>query len=284
MIWNIVTSSISQSVKLWKLILALWAANLGFALMTTLPFFGYLQQSFGDRPILQNVFTHFDFEIYSEIDRHFGHAIDLFVNQSSVILIVYLLFSIFLLGGILSKVVMINDKRNDLGFWQASAGYFLPLVGLNFIFLILTAIILAIGTTVYTSFDLSPFSLQSDMDLVRPLYFILPIVAVLFIMLSAWHDVAKISLIHQKNKNIWEAVKRSFTIVTRKKRLWFLLLISITCLWLLVISLGQWLIAQVPGAWFLLVFVLSQCVLILRIFIKVFRLSIWNHYYSESMV
>lgn len=262
----------------WKMCLILYAFNVGFAIVAAFPLNNYLQSTVAHTLSIQESLKGFNYAIISDFLNEYGTGLAVVFNQSLLILLLFLLVSIFLTGGILN-VIKYYPARFESGlFWQGCIKYFWRLFRLTFYFLIVQGLVLFIAYKVYTFFSggINFFELESDKQLIDAFKIVFPFYLFLVMLLFLIQDYIKIHLIHEEKylltKPIWKSVVLVF-----KNFLPFFVLYLFNLITFLLLFGAYWFISELfqteTLGMIILVFAISQVSIIARIGSRLINLS-----------
>ena len=107
--------------KLWLL---LYALNFLFAIFLAYPLSGFLGNKLGDTLAADKLFDHFDYSIFNDFLIEYWDALSVIANQSIFGLVLYLLLSVFFVGGILNIFKEEGSAYGLVHFWKGGGKYF----------------------------------------------------------------------------------------------------------------------------------------------------------------
>ncbi len=290
--------SILQSyTKAWKLVLSkprlwllLYLANFLFALLALYPLNSFLTTTLGNSLNLQQSLGDFDYTLVNDVLNNYGIALSPIFSTSFVVLGMYLLFSVFLMGGILA-VIKQAPEHNQLPdrsiFWLGCVRYFWRLLRLTVYFLLVYALVAFAFFTFYSWINngLNIFEVESDAQLIRSFKMLFPILLTVGIFLFMLHDYVKIHLSYLQNRLLGKAFFQGLRFVLR----YLYLSLPLYLLNLLIFALclgGYYFFQQFLGGnsmgSILLLFVFGQLFILLRIVLKLVNLSSIEHLYRSK--
>ena len=207
--------------KVWKnkrMWVLLYLLNFVFALLSAVPFSGFLSKSLGHTLATSNMLNGFDYTFISDLMREYGSGFSVVMNLSLGIILLFFIFSIFWMGGILS---ILKREENDYSFrkfWQGSAFYFWKLTRLTFYFTLFQIAILVIFIFIFMQGGVSPFEVESEVTIIQTGMILLPLyllVATIFFMIQ---DYAKMHILHQEEGLIFQSIIKAFGFVLKNFR------------------------------------------------------------------
>ena len=155
----------------------------------------------------------FDYAFTTDFVREHGGGLPIIFNLSQGILIIYFVFSVFWMGGILKVLKKEDNPFSFRKFLQGSAHYFWRLIRLSIYFIIFHVINLLIFVFIFLKIGVSPFEMESEVIIINSIKIMLPIFLLISTILFLVHDYAKIQIIHQKKKIITRPILDSFRFV-----------------------------------------------------------------------
>lgn len=264
---------ISKSLWLW-----LYLFNIVFALVITLPFNAHLKKNVGHSLSFIRSIGDFDFTFIGDFLNEYGQGFNLILNMSKWVLVLYLFFSIFLSGGILQHF---KDRIQSfkIGLFTQSGGiFFWRLFGLAVVFSILHLILFILFWFIFQSLmgGLSPFKMESDVQLRNTFLIVFSIYSFFMVFLFLIHDYAKVILIHNHHRFFFQSIPQAFSLVFKNFKACFLLYLFNGFTFLFLFFLYQFLKKWIPTDQFgliLLVFFMGQFFLFMRIGLKMLNLA-----------
>jgi len=279
----------------WKLVLGhfkMWGlfyvCNVLFALVAAYPLNGFLQSTIGDSLAIMDSLPGFDYTFVTGFLNQYGKGFSLILNQSFLVIGAFLLFSVFLSGGILEVFKRRKEDFAFAHFWSGCGKYFFRLLRLMIYFMVGQGTLLFLAWTCFKSLSggLSPFVLETDRDWVNAFKIILPFYlffASLFMML---HDYAKIHIIHQGKSLLFQPIFQAIKMVFQN---------FFSCIFLYLLNFATFLLFF--GIYYivrnllnadtmtsiLLIFVVGQFFILARIATKLLNLGSATVLYQERL-
>lgn len=204
-----------KNKKMWVL---LYLLNVVFALLSAVPFLGFLSESVGHTLANSKMLDGFDYTFISDLMREYGSGLSVILNLSKGIILLFFLFSIFWMGGILS---ILKNEENDYSFrkfWQGSAVYFWKLIRLTFYFTFFQIVILGFFAFLFLQQGVSPFEVESEVSIIKSIMILLPIYLLFATIFFMIQDYAKIHIVHDETKFIFQPIKNAFRFVFKNFR------------------------------------------------------------------
>ena len=204
--------------KMWLL---LYALNFLLAVLLAYPLSGFLNKKLSTTLAIDKLSNGFDFTIFNDILKEYGDGIGVFGNLSIFASLLYLLFSVFVAGGILNVFIHHlptrqagNTSTSLSNFWSGAGKYFWRILRLTFYFLIIQGLVVFIFVNIYGALTAGGFeNYDSEKYLWQVAYVLLPIylfVATIFFMVQ---DYAKIHIVSSDKKWITQPILQAFRFV-----------------------------------------------------------------------
>ena len=264
--------------KLWLL---LYGLNFLLALMLAYPLSGFLESKLSTTLPVDKLFNGFDYTIVNDILKKYGDALSVFSNISVLAAMLFLLFSVFAVGGILNVFLHHlptrqagNTSTKLSNFWNGAGKYFWRMLRLTFYFLIIHVLVAFIFINLYGALTAGGFEkYDSEKYLWQVAYVILPIYlffATIFFMIQ---DYAKIHIVSSDKKWITQPILDAFRFVFKNFGK-TLLLYFLNLLTFLIVFFIYWKINGPLGPNSIsLAFILGQAFVIFRIGSKLLNLG-----------
>lgn len=267
-------SGLQTTFRNWRMWLLLYALNFLFALLLVYPLSGFLTEKLSTTLAIDKLATGFDYSIFNDILNEYGDTIGAFYNLSTFAALFYLLFSVFVVGGILNVFLHHKTSTNLANFWSGAGNYFWRILRLTFYFIIIHSLVAFIFMQIYGFFTAGGFdNYDSEKYLWQVAYVILPIylfVATIFFMIQ---DYAKIHIVHSDEKWITQPILQAFRFVFKNLGK-TLLLYFLNLLTFLVVFFIYWKINGPLGPnSILLAFIIGQAFILFRIASKLWNLG-----------
>lgn len=273
------TSGLKTIFSKGKLWLLLYALNFIFAIFLAYPLSGFLGTKLGHTIAADKLFAGFDFVIANDFINEYGDAFGVILNQSIVGIGLYLLLSVFLVGGILN-ILKINEKKYSLStFWSGGGKYFWRMLRLTIYFLLIQIgvfVLFFMLLSILTAGGLERFHNEGEIMqmglMVLPFYLL---VATVFFMI---HDYAKIHVVATDKSLLFQPIKQAFSWVFKNFSQTFLLYL----LNLLTFGLLFFIYLKLDGGTAILaVFLIGQFFVLARIGTKLLNLASATELYQQ---
>lgn len=265
------TSGLKTIFSKGKLWLLLYALNLLFAIFLAYPLSGFLGTKLGNTLAADTLFERFDFALANDFINEYGDAFGVIMNQSVVGVGLYLLLSIFLVGGILN-ILKTNDSSYNLGtFWSGGGKYFWRMLRLTIYFLLMQIGVFVLFFMLFSTLTAGGLErFHNEEEIVQRGLIILPfylLVATIFFMI---HDYAKIHVVATDKNLLFQPVRQAFGWVFKNFSQTFLLYL----LNLLTFGILFFIYLQLNGGTAILaIFLIGQFFVLARIGTKLLNLA-----------
>jgi hypothetical protein len=277
-------SSLFRYKWMWVLI---YFSNFILAFLAAIPVSGFLGNTVGHSLSLGRSVAGFDYIFLYELMNEYRDLIISILNQSVLFVLLFLLLSVFLMGGILNIFKKDQERFSFNVFLKGCAKYFWRLFRLSVYFIIIQAIVLAIFFFIFSAMcnGLNPFEMESDKQIINAFMLLAPIYVFLFTMISMIQDYSKIHLVHEDPSLLFKTFKESIKLVFKNFwRFFFLYLLNILTL---LASFGiYWFLKGLFDASTMitvfLMLVVIQFFVIARVGAKLLNLSSATYLYKET--
>ncbi|HFC00937.1 MAG TPA: hypothetical protein ENJ53_09060, partial [Phaeodactylibacter sp.] len=199
-----------ENKRMWIL---LYLLNFVFALLSAGPFSDFLKKTVGETVATAQMLDGFDYTFISDFMREYGEGFSVILNLSLGIMLLYFLFSIFWMGGILSILKNKNTKFQVQYFLQSSAYFFWRLVRLTFYFILIQVAVFGSFAFILMQMGISPFEVKSEIKIINTMKFMLPIYLLITTVFFMIQDYAKVHIIHHKIGYITQPIREAFRFV-----------------------------------------------------------------------
>lgn len=196
--------------------LLLFLFNFIFAMVAAFPLFNLVDSKLSNSKAIERLLPGLDFTIFQDFMNQFGRVVIVIMNQSFFLTILYLLFSIFLTGGILEVFKRSKERFSFRTFWSGCTYYFWRLLRLTFYFLMIHGFFLALFIGLVQAILGNPGDWDTEIFMYDTLKIAIPIYlffASIFFMIQ---DYAKIHVVHQDKWFLMFSFWQSFGLVFKK--------------------------------------------------------------------
>lgn len=254
----------------------LYFCNLIFALVIALPFKSWLDGAAGQSLMLTDV-REFDFVLLTDVLRNYS-GFGVLISQFLTLAFVYLIFSAFLMGGIVHTLVQ-TQPYTLKEFIGGALKYFWRMFLLSICFMLLLFLLplIALMSVAMNGIDLT--AMENDVEILGWMKIILIGYSWIPLLIVIIHDYAKIFLVSYHQEHVGKAILGATRFVFGHFGSVLLLYLLNVALLLMVFALYKLLKIAIPAIGsgsILLAFVLSQALLLGRIVIKLLILSSAN--------
>lgn len=279
-------SGFQKAVKSPRMVFILYFSNLALALLLALPFMNFLQNSFGDSMLFENLLDGFDFTSFSNLNFYNGDGISAILASVKWLFIAYFLMNVFLTGGIIRTLN--KEKFTTANFFAGGAYNFFRFLGLSIIVIIVQFFVaLLVYIPLGIIFDSLGDKLSSEVNYYY--YgiggFVLHLL--LFLLISMIGDYAKFNLVLNDSFNIfkgfWKGFKYTFKHFLKTYFLYlFLLILPAVVMYIYLYYESD--MKMATGVGILIVFAMQQGFILLRVFLRVWILASQFKIYSADFI
>ena len=265
-------------LKLWSF---LYIINILFALVVSFPIFRFLNAKLSHSMALDKMSHQFDFSVFDDIMNEYGDVVDFLTSQGIITTFLYLLLSIFFIGGILNVFKHRDVPFRFAGFWTGGSKYYFRIFGLTLFFLILQGLIAILFFSLLswlTAGGLDRF--HSEAEIYKRAMIVFPFY--LFVAIVAWmiQDYAKVILV-DRDLSLFRAVGQGIRFVFKH----FFSTFSLYLLNGLTFAFLFYLYWRTPTAHsILLALLIGQLFLLFRIGMKLVNLGTVTLWYDAKTV
>jgi hypothetical protein len=204
-----------RNKRMWVL---LYLLNFVFALLSAVPFSGFLSKSLGHTLATSNMLEGFDYTFIADLIREYGSGFSVVMNLSVGIILLFFIFSIFWMGGILSILKSEDNDYSFRKFWQGSAFQFWKLIRLTFYFTFFQVVLLGIFAFIFLQQGVNPLEIESEVTIINSLMILMPIYLWFATIIFMIQDYAKVHIAHQETKWIFQSIKNAFQFIFKNFR------------------------------------------------------------------
>lgn len=272
-IFNALASGSRRSLRAWRGILIFWFFSLSLAALVALPLKSAMKTGFGRSTITEKLLTGLDYEVLSDLGPLFKSLIHSVSTCLLLLLLLWILVNAFITGGLFNSLKSREEKFSTAEFFKASARNFLPFLGIT---LIISSIIYFISV-IFIGLPLVGIISSKNPDESVP-WLIMIISVSLFILISQFFvlvsDYARAWQVINEKSACFKAIGFGFSRSFGNFRSSFpmmLIIWFIQTLFIFIVfnSLGN--CKPVSGTGVLVLFLISQLLFYVRLFLKVWR-------------
>jgi hypothetical protein len=282
---NAIKSGYRLSFSNKRLIFFLYLLNLIFAVIITIPFRNVLNNSLSHSLAMEKIIDRFNFTVLFDFINKFGSNLNIIFDLILWIGLIFLIFNVFLTGGILSIWKTESKKFDRKIFLSDCLVYFYKFIKLLLLFLVLAfitflfyLIIMFLMLNIAESFDSNNITIISQI-------IAFGIFTIMIMIDLVIYDYARIIIVKEIAEKSFKAMVESFKFVMKNifRTLGIVLFLLII---FLIITLIYLLFRQVLSnnttLLIILVFIIQQLYIILRIGLRVFSFASQYRYYEEK--
>ena len=269
-----------QHKRMWLLF---YGFNLAAALIATIPISGYLNNTLRESLASSKLLDGFNYTLITDLLNQYGDGIAILMDQTLLLILVFLIITIFLTGGML-HLFRQQVKFDYKVFWYGCQHYFWRLLRLTVYFLLIHLVLLVLFYFLFLRLTngFSPFKLESEVQVIAVLQVLIPVYLILAAFLLMIQDYAKILIVDKDQSLIFSPFWQNFKIVFKNIRS-FSLLYLINLLTALAIWGIYYLLSKViQNAW-VLALILGQVFVLARIGLNMLNLASATLCYQDTL-
>lgn len=272
---------LKTAVKSYRQALLVYLLYLLAALLLAIPFYGLFRSAAGNSMLTDGLMQGFDATILRELLASHGDSFRFYLEALWPLIAAFALLQVYLTGGYLGWVSQPRGNWSLAAFNRVAIRFFWRYLKLMFYFLIINLIICLILYLPYVLIIGSNSDL-TDKQIVTPLLWVIAIHLVLLLFITLWSDLTKSWLYERDSRKVFRGIFRVFRMAVRRFfSFWWLGILLLFAPALLLI--GYYLIRQAVAVdttgLIILVFLLQQLFILLRIFLRIWRLSAVYRFY-----
>jgi hypothetical protein len=211
-ILNYFNKAIKRGRQYWPIALTVYAIELALVLTVGLQVYQVLEASIGSSLEVQKLTNGYDFTVFTDFLKVHGASITPLLGQLRWLILLWLLVSVFLQGGMLWTVTARPEHNKMSGFWSHCSRYFFPFLGIGVFFLALALISgAALLLPTLSNFETIIANSESEKTLVFRILAGLIVWALVLILLYIWAIQSRIVYIRWQDNGIWKAIRGGFT-------------------------------------------------------------------------
>lgn len=278
---NVLQIGVGQVWKCRRIWWLWYALTLGLAIIGGLGLKSYLESNVGHSLMLEDVVKGFNYTFLNDFMLHYGAGFSVILQQSGLMILLFLLLMVFMVGGTLSVFKMPSLAYDSAIFWGGSAKYFWRMLRLTLYFFVIHIAIAALFFFVYFTITkgFSPNVLKSDTVIFTTWKWLLPLYLLVAAFFFMWQDYAKIGVVRSESGWIFLSIWKAFRLLRSNfKQAYGFYLLNMSLLG--VLFLVQYFInknisTENTGT-IVLSFLIAQLFIIVRLGLKLFNLSVVN--------
>lgn len=272
-IFESVKAGILSSARSWKGILILWFYSLVIVSLLVLPMKGALRTGLGSSMITEMLKKGINVEVFADLGAWFRSLISYFTSGFFIILFVGCVVNAFLTGGLFNSLKRSSGTFSAAEFFRASAKNFWPFLVIStaicLIVLVLAILIIVIPVSLVSNADTTTDGAAFKTGIIAASFFLL----ILIILLLAADYARAWQVAHDRStgfKALGFGFSRTFRTFSSSYPLMIILLVIPLLYGWLVLSILPEIEPDSEGG-IILLFLLSQLMFIIKIFLKVWR-------------
>lgn len=272
-IFKSMTEGSVRALKSWKVILIVWFVTLLMVSLFVLPAKGILKAGFGSSTITELLRSGINIDVFSDLEQYLGSIISYFSSGFFMFLLLGVLLYAFFAGGLFKSVSNKSQVLSIPCFFRASAKYFWYCLGLWFILalIIIFSGLLIIGLPVglISQAESGPGKMLVPAIIGGGSLFLVWLIILLLVA-----DYSRAWLISAETPVFFKALGFGFGQTFGHIGKSFLMMLII----MIILLLFGWIVSAIIGTWkpedgsgVFLLFIVTQILFLLRIFLKVWR-------------
>jgi hypothetical protein len=277
------TNGFNAALRSIRMILLIYAGYLVIALLLAIPFFGMFRAASGNSELPGSLLQGFDATAIRELLVNGGGLFRFYLNAVLPWMVAFLLFQVFLGGGIFYWVSNPRGKFSISEFNRHSIRYFWRFLKLTVYMLVVHVVISLVLYVPYVLVTGARTGL-TDEQVVRPLLFLAGFHLLLLIFLFLLADVAKSRIFLLDTPKVLKTLFRCFKIAVKHFLsfflLGFLLVLAPAAVYILFYLFRSPAIAGSFGS-ILLIFVMQQVMIAIQVTLKVWRQASAYRYHLD---
>jgi hypothetical protein len=243
------------------------------ALVILLPLKALLESKAGYSLSIGKLAEGLDYTFITDFNNAFEGALTPVFQQSYITVMIVVVLLVFIMGGAISLFLSYPAKYKATLFWGQSAHYFWRMLRLVFYFWLMQGLLLMLFGLIYFSLT-NGFSLtkiEDDSYFLRYLLWLMPPYLLLAVSILMWQDYAKVRLVTQDTRWLFQPIWASFHFLRRHYLSAFLLYLMYMVLLVFCIYLQSKFIPNISS--FGLSFVSVQLFVLFRLSIRLANLA-----------
>ncbi len=271
--------------KRWKMVIYLWLINFIFSILMITPFYFLLRQEFSHSLMGDRVYHGFDLLWFGDLAFKYKSFYTPLLGWLLVPGLFYLLFFVFLNGGILGRIAASEEELSFKNFLADCSQYFfrffrvflLSIVGYLLVLVLLFRVISAF-------FSLWTKNAPSEWPLIYASNFKFLIAILLFSIVRMFFDYVRVRLVVEGSKKTIRATILNFSFLGRRFfRAWALyLLVGVVVVILGLVYLGLWRFFPQSGVFLIGFFIIQQLYLLSRMWTRLLFFSTEYHFFKTD--
>jgi hypothetical protein len=272
-IFESVKVGILSSARSWKGILIVWFYSLVIVSLLVLPMKGALRTGLGSSMITEMLKKGINVEVFADLGAWFRSLISYFASGFVIILFAGCVVNAFLTGGLFNSLKRSSGTFSTAEFFRASAKNFWPFLVISMticlIVLVLSILIIVIPVSLVSNADTTTDGAAFKTGIIAASVFLL-----ILIILLLTADYARAWQVAHNRSSGFKALGFGFSRTFRTFSSSYLLMIIL----LVIQLLYGWLVLSIlpeiepdSEGGIILLFLLSQLMFIIKIFLKVWR-------------
>ena len=274
-----------QTIKLPSLLVLVYLLQLFFAILITFPLQTILANTQDRVGFLAKPISEFDFVLFSDFLNQHGDLLRGRLDQSMMMMGLFLVFYVFITGGILETLIHRRDVFSGSEFWKGAGKYLGKLIACLFLFGSIQGVILLLFIGMLILNGINPFTMESDQQVVRMVQWLFPAFLILEVIVSMVHDHVKVGIVQHPESSFIQVIRERSRQVFRSFFPAFGLYLVVIVTGQLIFFTGRSISGLLPentlsGIWVALL--ISQVFILGRIAMKIVNYASIHAFYIEQ--
>jgi hypothetical protein len=268
-----IKNALSRSVKSWKALMVIWFTTLLLVTLLAIPIKSVLNSGFGNSMITGKLVNGFNVEVFSDLGIILKSMISYFRSGFLLLILTGFLLNTFFTGGLFNCMKVSSNEFSVGEFFRSSAKKFWPFLVISMIISLIILIMIILTILLPVGFA-GKADVPSEIAILKTSMIAISIFFLLLVILLLVADYARAWQVIQEKNRPFNAIGFGFRHTFRT----FLLSYPLMIILLLVQLLYSWLIFKIlpgmnpgTGGGVFLLFLLSQFLFFVRIFLKACR-------------
>lgn len=272
-------SSPPKAIRLWGF---LYLILLLLALLLALPIDNLLSMVFGRSLDLNRHLGEFDYTVFADLMNNYGNSISMLLFHAKWIILIYLVISVFLSGGLVSHFFRDKNRFRFSDFVKDAGHFFWRFLRLNIYFLFFYAVVFGLCFVLFQTIlgGLSPFEIENDTRITPAFYCATGLALLLGILVNSVQSLAKYEIVNQDASFIHVSILQAAKTVFRNLLtfiLFYAILLLLLYIWYLLNKWVQQAFNPQGNIGLYLMLVFGQFFIFLRVALQLIKYSGLNY-------
>lgn len=253
-----------------KLVFFVYAIQLLFAIFISYPIHNLINHIAGSSSLYQQSINKFDYNFINDLLIQIRQGNDVAFDYTLILICVYIIFSIFISGGITKQLLGSDSKVEISKIFHSGSKYFWRLLRLFIYTALIFVCLLIIFWFLYKGSGMHVFEIASDETIINKVKFLFPLMIITILFGSFFLEFFKAYIIHQDLNPTLINVGSVIKIISKNLGLVITMVIFFTIIFLIASYLQTRIKFILEDTFILivLVFVLIQILAVIKIFFR----------------